>query len=604
MRAHDSRATVGTRVSGRSRLSGVRLIAAIAAFLCVLAVTACTSSGPTTTKPGSVALGHVGETGTYHSSKAHGGVLRVVAGSIDSLDPARSYQQWVWNMMRLYTRTLVTYGAPDNGKAPIVADLATDTGTPNDNFTQWTFHLKPGLEFDDGTPITSAAVKYGIERNFAADVVIGGPPYLVSLLDKPDAQYAGPYEEAPPPSTIPGVPAPTVPALDSVQTPDDATIVFTLNRSFAEFPKILAMPSAAPVPQARDTRAVYGNAPASSGPYKIESNTPIGGLIFVRNQRWSADSDSVRTALPDKIVVQAGRSQLERDQAVLSGAADLDVTSGGVAARTERAITSSPALAARSSDMLNGRIRMLAMPTYVVPFDKQQCRAAVAGALDRDAVVKALGGPTRAVAVSSPVPVGLPDAPKAPAPKPRVKPDQKVVAECWPDGSAPLSLAVPNSAAELLIASTVRKSLAAAGISVKDKGADPGTYYSQTIGNKDVVTSQALAMMSIRWNADYPSVTAFMARLADSRATHNAGSNFVGLADPAIDADIDAANAAPDPAAATATLVDAVVATATYVPLVEEKSVLLAGERLTNVVINPSYNGYDVALVGVAQGNG
>lgn len=604
MRTNGSRVRVGTRVSGRARVFGVRLIAAVAACLCILAVTACTSSGPTTKKPGSVALGHVGEAGIYHPSKTRGGVLHVVAGSIDSLDPARSYQQWVWNMMRLYTRTLVTYGAPDNGKAPIVADLATDTGTPNDNFTQWTFHLKSGLEFDDGTPITSASVKYGIERNFAADVVIGGPPYLVSLLDKPGAQYAGPYEEAPPPSTIPGVPAPTVPALDSVQTPDDATIVFTLNRSFAEFPKILAMPSSAPVPQARDTRAAYGNAPASSGPYKLESNTPLGGLVFVRNERWSADSDSVRTALPDKIVVQSGRSQLERDQAVLSGAADLDITSGGVAARTERAITSSPALAARSSDMLNGRLRMVAIPTYVAPFDKPQCRAAAAGALDREAVVKALGGPTRAVAVSSPVPIELSDKPKAATTKPPVKPGQKIAAECWPHGSAPLNLAVPNSAVELLIASTVRKSLGAAGISVNDKGADPGTYYSQTIGNKDVVTSQALAMMSIRWNADYPSVTAFITRLADSRATHNAGSNFVGLADPTIDADIDAANATPDPAAANTTLIDAVEATTTYIPLVEEKSVLLAGERLTNVVINPSYNGYDVALVGIAQGNG
>lgn len=604
MRAHGSRASTGTRISGRLGPSGARLIAVVAACLCVLAVTACTSTGPTTEKPGSVALGHVGETEIYHSSKASGGVLHAVAGPIDSLDPARSYQQWVWNMMRIYTRTLVTYGQPDNGKAPIVADLATDTGTPNENFTQWTFHLKAGLAFDDGTPITSASVKYGIERNFAADVVIGGPPYLVGLLDNPDAQYAGPYEEAPPASTIPGVPAPTVPALDSVQTPDDSTIVFTLNRSFAEFPKILAMPSAAPVPEARDTRAAYGNAPASSGPYKLESNTPLGGLVFVRNEHWSSETDSVRTALPDKIVVQSGRSQLERDQAVLSGAADLDITSGGVAARTERAITSSSTLAARSSDVLNGRVRMVAMPTYVAPLEKPQCRAAVAGALDRAAVVEALGGPTRAVAVSSLVPLGLPDAPKAAAPKPSVKPDQKVAAECWPEGSPPLRLAVPNSAVELLISGTVRKSLAAAGIPVNDKGADPGTYYSQTIGNKEVVTSQALALMSIRWNVDYPSVTAFITRLADSRATHNAGSNFVGLADPAIDAAIDAANATAKPAEVNTALVKAVDATATYVPLVEEKSVLLAGERLTNVVINPSYNGYDVALVGVAQGNG
>ncbi|PRZ43724.1 peptide/nickel transport system substrate-binding protein [Antricoccus suffuscus] len=604
MYTHGSRVSAGTKVCGRARSSVVRLVVALAVLASVLAVTACTSTESTTKKPGSVPLGHVGESATYQPSKVHGGVLHAVAGPIDSLDPARSYQQWVWNMMRLYTRTLVTYGEPDNGNAPVVADLATDTGTPNDNFTQWTFHLKPGLEFDDGTPINSAAVKYGIERNFAADVVIGGPPYLVSLLDNPDAQYPGPYEEPPPPSTIPGMPAPAAPALDSVQTPDDATIVFTLNRSFAEFPKVLAMPSSAPVPQARDTRAAYGQAPASSGPYKIESNTPLGGLVFVRNEHWSADTDSVRTALPDKIVVEAGRSQLERDQAVLSGAADIDLTGSGVAARTERTITSSSTLAGRSSDVLNGRLRMVVMPTYVAPFDRPQCRAAVAGALDRDAVVKALGGPTRAAAVSSIIPLGLPDAPKATDPKPPEKPAQNVAAECWPKGSAPLNLAVPNSATELLISSTVRKSLASVGIVVNDKGADPATYYSQTIGNKDAVTAQALALMLIRWNADYPSVTAFVTRLADSRANHNAGSNFAGLADPAIDADIDAANATPDPVAANATLVDALQASTTYVPLVEEKSVLLAGERLTNVVINPSYNGYDVALVGVAHTNG
>ncbi|MDP9459041.1 MAG: ABC transporter substrate-binding protein, partial [Actinomycetota bacterium] len=38
-----------------------------------------------------------------------GGTLRVVASDIDSLDPQRSYLPGVWNLMRLYARTLVTY---------------------------------------------------------------------------------------------------------------------------------------------------------------------------------------------------------------------------------------------------------------------------------------------------------------------------------------------------------------------------------------------------------------------------------------------------------------------------------------------------------------
>lgn len=580
-----------------------RLVALVMAGICVLALSACTSGGGTE-KPGSFTIGDAGVGAVFHPSTARGGVLHAVAGPIDSLDPARSYQQWVWNMMRLYTRTLVTYGTPKDGTSPIVADLATDTGTPNADFTQWTFHLKPGLEFDDGTPITSESVKYGIERNFAAGVVIGGPPYLVELLDNPDEQYPGPYEDSAPASTTPGVPPPAAPALDSVQTPDASTIVFTLNRPFADFRDVLAMPSAAPVPQARDTRADYGNAPASSGPYKIESDTALGGLVFVRNTHWSQDTDPVRTALPDKIIVQTDRSQLERDQAVLSGAADIDLTSSGVAARTERSITSSQALAKRSSDVLNGRVRMLALSTYLAPFDKQECRSAVAEAIDRKAVVTALGGPTRASAISSIVSRGLPDAPAAPPPATAKTPAKKVSEECWPAGSTPLNLAVPNSGAELLVAGAIRASLSESGIPVVDKGSDPATYYSQTIGNKDTVTSQALAMMSIRWSADYPSVTSYLTRLVDSRATRNAGSNFAGLSDPAIDADIDAADATSDPATAISTLVKAVDGATAYVPIVEEKSVLLAGDKLTNVVLNPSYNGYDIALVGVTHGDG
>ena len=37
-------------------------------------------------------------------------------------------------------------------------------GTHNANFTQWTYTLKPGLKWSNGTPITPMDVKYGVER--------------------------------------------------------------------------------------------------------------------------------------------------------------------------------------------------------------------------------------------------------------------------------------------------------------------------------------------------------------------------------------------------------------------------------------------------------
>lgn len=105
------------------------------------------------------------------------------------------------------------------------------------------------------------------------------------------------------------------------------------------------------------------------------------GITFIRNPRWSAQTDTVRTALPAKIIVQPDRSQIERDQAVLSGAADLDITGGGVSPRTERRITASKSLAARSADVPNGRVRLVVLPTYMPPFDKIQGRQVLAAAL-------------------------------------------------------------------------------------------------------------------------------------------------------------------------------------------------------------------------------
>ncbi|MFC9454149.1 ABC transporter substrate-binding protein [Streptomyces sp. NPDC056983] len=50
-------------------------------------------------------------------------------------------------------------------------DLATDLGTPSDNAKTWKFTLKDGLKFEDGTPIDSEVVKFGIERAWDPDGV-------------------------------------------------------------------------------------------------------------------------------------------------------------------------------------------------------------------------------------------------------------------------------------------------------------------------------------------------------------------------------------------------------------------------------------------------
>ncbi|MEE4541438.1 protein kinase [Streptomyces sp. V4-01] len=185
--------------------------------------------------------------GVVRPSTAKGGTLRLVATDppLNLLDPAATYEQPAWNVQRLFLRKLVDYvPAPGAAGRTVVPDLATDTGKVSSDGLTWTFHLKPGVKYQDGSPITSMDVKYGVERTFARDVFPGGPSYFPELLDE-GQHYPGPYEDG----------DPTELGLKSVATPDAATISFTLAKPFADFRYVLALSVGAPVPRLADSGA-------------------------------------------------------------------------------------------------------------------------------------------------------------------------------------------------------------------------------------------------------------------------------------------------------------------------------------------------------------
>jgi len=62
--------------------------------------------------------------------------------------------------------------------------MATDIGTANSDKTQWSFTLKDGMKWQDGTPVTCADEAYGVSRAFATETG-GGPKYAVVYLDIP-----------------------------------------------------------------------------------------------------------------------------------------------------------------------------------------------------------------------------------------------------------------------------------------------------------------------------------------------------------------------------------------------------------------------------------
>ena len=92
------------------------------------------------------------------------------------------------------------------------------------------------------------------------------------------------------------------------------------------------------MPREADTGAKYG---AGAGVLRARTWSPPvdpqTGIVLDRNPHWARATDPVRTALPDRVVVRTGLSGLERDQALLAGSADVDISGTGVQAATTAA---------------------------------------------------------------------------------------------------------------------------------------------------------------------------------------------------------------------------------------------------------------------------
>ena len=133
-----------------------------------------------------------------------GGTLIFITNQqqFNHVDPSRNYtgQDIAFFNSYLY-RNLVSY-KPVKGTAgsSLVPDLATNTGVPSNNAKTWTFTLRKGITWQDGSPVTCADEQYGVSRAFATDVITDGPQYLVGALAIPVAKdgssvYKGPYKK-------------------------------------------------------------------------------------------------------------------------------------------------------------------------------------------------------------------------------------------------------------------------------------------------------------------------------------------------------------------------------------------------------------------------
>ncbi|SEF68864.1 peptide/nickel transport system substrate-binding protein [Actinacidiphila yanglinensis] len=540
-----------------------------------------------------------GVDGVVRPSVQTGGTVDLAASYIDSslLDPADTYDPSAWNVQRLLYRNLVGYApAPGDKGRKLLPDLATTTGDVGDNGLTWTYHLKDGIRFQDGSPITSKDIKYGVERTFDRGVHGGGPTYLSDLLDE-GQHYPGPYDDSDPDKM----------GLKSVATPNDSTIVFTLAKPYADFPYILAMSVGAAVPPAADTGngKDYEKAPVASGPYKVSSYQPGKSLHLVRNPEWDATTDPIRSQLPVGYDLKLYDSQDEVEKALLDGTADLDFSETLLDDQTETQVINSPAEKANTDLAYTGATRYLSLRTDVAPFDNADCRKAVAYAVDRAQVEAALGGQYEGgeVATTMLPPTNISHdadahlysstAGEQEADDARTELDSCGKADGFRTTLVGISSASKGNDAMQAIAASLKQ----VGIDVTVKTMDATAFYD-TLLTPSKLKAAKWGMVYTAWIGDYPTGGGFLRQLVQPGGV----SNYANLDDATLNHMVDQADTLTGATAAAKawTSIDAqLMKDAAMVPLVYDRHLVYRGSRLTNVYQQQVIGQVDLSALGV-----
>jgi peptide/nickel transport system substrate-binding protein len=559
--------------------------------------------GPSTSGPntggGTAGGGAVG--GIHNPSDATGGTLRFAnSGDWDSLDPADTYYAYSFNFIRNYGRALLMFkSAPGQQGATLVPDLAESLGRSSDDSKTWTYTLRQGVKFEDGTPVTSKDVKYAVERSLDKTTFPNGPTYFNDLLDRQG--YTSPYSD----------PDPDKLGLKAIETPDDRTIVFRLRKAFSGFDYLAQLPATMPVPQAKDTGSKYKEHVVSTGPYMFQTNELGKRFTMVRNPHWDPATDPNRQPLPDRITVDLNVNADDVDNRLISGDLDVSIEGAGVGPSAQGRILADQDLRANTDSALVARHWFTALNSDVAPLDNIHCRKAVLYAADRTGYQRAYGGATGGEIATNILPPVIPGAKRFDLyPVPNNTGDiakaRDELAQCGqPDGFTTGISYRAERPKEKATAEALQQSLARAGIRLEIKPYPLTDYGRLYAGKPDFAKSNGLGLMVFGWGADWPDGYGFLSQLVDSRVIRATGGNTnLGIKDPAIDQLLDQALLTTDTAAREQIWVDIdrkVMEGAFVLPGVWAKGLLYRPPNLTNVFITDGFQMYDYLALGTTR---
>jgi peptide/nickel transport system substrate-binding protein len=265
-----------------------------AAFVAAIVFSACTAAPP---GAGTSAAPTGNATASAAASHKTGALLTITIGvDPNHVDPSLINSGQGSNIASYMAETLTTFW--HTGK---LQGLLATSWQPSTDLTQWTFTLRSGVKFHDGTPFNATAVKKSIERLL--------DPKLAVVTSNDVGLFVG-----------------------GVDVVDDTHVTFRLKQPVHYFPEALANEtSAITSPQSwTATGNTYEQAEnvVGTGPYKLVEYVKGDHVTVVRNTEYWGEKPYYERQTFKVIPDAAGRETAVRsgqvDVATLTPAPDID----------------------------------------------------------------------------------------------------------------------------------------------------------------------------------------------------------------------------------------------------------------------------------------
>ena len=255
-------------------------------------------------------LAACGSSSSSSSSGQEGGSITTIhTKGPDYLDPQLAYTVDAWTAEYNTYIPLLTYAhAEGQAGTKVIPGLAEDLPKISNGGKTYTFTLRKGLKFSDGTPVKASDFQSTVQRLF--DVDSGFAPFISTIVGATDYQSGKA-------NTISGIKT------------DDASgkIEIDLTQPNGSLEFELAMPFTAMVPPDTPAKDQTPHPPPSTGPYTISSSDPGHSWVLTRNPQWEKNNQQILSQLPtphlDKITEKvvpnqaSGTTQVEQNKADL-----------------------------------------------------------------------------------------------------------------------------------------------------------------------------------------------------------------------------------------------------------------------------------------------